>query len=72
MRDPNPFPYRQVETLQKALKVKMEDHNLLLVSREQYRGDMSEQNEQIHKMAARICELEQALEQQGGVQVGLP
>ncbi|XP_061082856.1 trichohyalin-like [Conger conger] len=51
----------QVEALQKALREKVEDHARLLLTKEKYRGDVSEQDEQIHTMAARIRELEQAL-----------
>ncbi|KAJ8350472.1 hypothetical protein SKAU_G00256020 [Synaphobranchus kaupii] len=51
----------QVENLRAAIKEKTEDYDRVLVTKEKYRGDVSEQNEQIHKMVARICELEQAL-----------
>ncbi|XP_064183587.1 pericentrin isoform X2 [Anguilla rostrata] len=51
----------QVETLQAAIKEKMEDYNSLLLTKEQYQRDLAEQNEEIDKMAGRIRELEQAL-----------
>ncbi|XP_041119285.1 pericentrin isoform X2 [Polyodon spathula] len=50
----------QVETLQATIKEKMDDYNTLLLAKEQYARDINEQNEEIEKMAARICELEEA------------
>ncbi|KAJ8352322.1 hypothetical protein SKAU_G00237980 [Synaphobranchus kaupii] len=51
----------KVETLQAAIKEKMEDYNTLLLTKEQYQRDLAEQNEEIDKMAGRTRELEQAL-----------
>ncbi|XP_036395891.1 A-kinase anchor protein 9-like [Megalops cyprinoides] len=51
----------QVESLQTVIKEQIEDYNTLLLTKEQYRSSVSEQNEQIERMAGRICELEQAL-----------
>ncbi|XP_064165762.1 pericentrin-like isoform X4 [Anguilla rostrata] len=51
----------QVENLRAAIRQKSEDCERLLLTKEKYRGDVAEQNEQIHTMAARICELERAL-----------
>ncbi|KAG9340841.1 hypothetical protein JZ751_020033 [Albula glossodonta] len=53
--------FHQVETLQAAIKEKIEDYNTLLLAKEQYQRDLAEQNEEIDKMAGRIRELEQAL-----------
>ncbi|XP_058888084.1 pericentrin-like isoform X2 [Acipenser ruthenus] len=50
----------QVETLQATIKEKMDDYNTLLLAKEQYVRDINEQNEEIEKMASRICELEEA------------
>ncbi|KAI1899257.1 hypothetical protein AGOR_G00059940 [Albula goreensis] len=52
--------FLQVENLQAALKEKLADYNTLLQTKEEYRGNIAEQNEQIHKMAGRISELEKA------------
>ncbi|XP_061089610.1 pericentrin isoform X2 [Conger conger] len=52
---------QKVETLQAAIKEKMEDYNTLVLTKEQYQRDLAEQNEEIDKMAGRIRELEQAL-----------
>ncbi|KAG7466960.1 hypothetical protein MATL_G00148170 [Megalops atlanticus] len=51
----------QVENLQTVIKEQMEDYNTLLLTKEQYRSSVSEQNEQIERMAGRIRELEQGL-----------
>ncbi|KAJ8367066.1 hypothetical protein AAFF_G00333400, partial [Aldrovandia affinis] len=51
----------QVESLQAAMKQKMEDYSALLLAKEQLQQDSAEQNEEIDKMAGRIRELEQAL-----------
>ncbi|XP_058889407.1 pericentrin-like [Acipenser ruthenus] len=51
---------QKVETLQATIKEKMDDYNTLLLAKEQYVMDINEQNEEIEKMAARICELEEA------------
>ncbi|KAJ8253360.1 hypothetical protein GJAV_G00212070 [Gymnothorax javanicus] len=51
----------QVENLRAALRQKTEDYTELLQIKEKYKGDIAEQNEQIHKMAVRICKLEQDL-----------
>ncbi|XP_041117257.1 pericentrin-like [Polyodon spathula] len=51
---------QKVETLQATIKEKMDDYNTLLLAKEQYVRDINEQNEEIEKMAARICALEEA------------
>ncbi|XP_066544674.1 pericentrin isoform X2 [Amia ocellicauda] len=51
----------QVQSLQATIKKKMEDYNVLLLSKEQYEREVTELNEEIDKMAARIRELEQAV-----------
>ncbi|MGH0117517.1 UNVERIFIED_CONTAM: hypothetical protein FKN15_038037 [Acipenser sinensis] len=51
---------QKVETLQATIKEKMDDYNTLLLAKEQYLMDINEQNEEIEKMASRICELEEA------------
>ncbi|MGH0117665.1 UNVERIFIED_CONTAM: hypothetical protein FKN15_041857 [Acipenser sinensis] len=50
---------QKVETLQAMIKEKMDDYNTLLLAKEQYLMDINEQNEEIEKMASRICELEE-------------
>ncbi|KAJ8410098.1 hypothetical protein AAFF_G00211390 [Aldrovandia affinis] len=51
----------KVENLQAVIKKKVEDYDVLHLTKEKYQGNVAEQNEQIHEMAGRICELEQAL-----------
>ncbi|MBN3295186.1 PCNT protein, partial [Amia calva] len=51
----------KVQSLQATIKKKMEDYNVLLLSKEQYEREVTELNEEIDKMAARIRELEQAV-----------
>ncbi|MGH0128303.1 UNVERIFIED_CONTAM: hypothetical protein FKN15_001277 [Acipenser sinensis] len=54
------YKEQKVETLQATIKEKMDDYNTLLLAKEQYVRDINEQNEEIEKMASRICELEEA------------
>ncbi|MFT7808003.1 pericentrin isoform X6 [Arapaima gigas] len=51
----------QVESLQTAIKEKVEDYNALLLTKERFERDITEQNEEIDRMSGRIRELEQAL-----------
>ncbi|XP_018599903.2 pericentrin isoform X2 [Scleropages formosus] len=52
---------QQVESLQAAMKEKVEDYNTLLQTKEQFEHNVAEQNEEIDRMASRIQELEEAL-----------
>ncbi|XP_028810114.1 pericentrin isoform X3 [Denticeps clupeoides] len=52
---------QRVESLQALIKNKMEDYSTLLQAKEQCQRDVDERDDEIDKMAGRICELEQAL-----------